>query len=147
MQRKEELIKAIDIELPWEFEDNNKDDDEDDENDKLSKIKKRTYYPRDIDDYINCLKKYDQIIGEYKQKNDPEGLIVLYGALIFPENCNVTDYIPTDNAKKYETTVKAYERDYPKAIALIQSAPAINFSLSRVEKDSEKKPRQKKNPR
>jgi hypothetical protein len=162
-QLKDDLERSTDRELPWEIEDYdiNEDKNNDDErkngveneyhnqwkNDEQSKIDKRNYYTRDIEEYIGWLKKYDQIIDEYKHKNNVEGLIVRYGALILPENCYVPDNIPTDSTKEYETTVRAYERAYAQAIALIQSAPAINFSLSRVQKDLKKKPCQNIKPR
>lgn len=103
------------------------------EADLLRKNQHIILYPRDIENYIVWLKKYDQIIDYLKKTKINDKLTIKNGAVIVPNGFRFVELVPNNTpADKFEGQRKAYKEAYEGAVKLIQSTPNLFFSPSRV---------------
>lgn len=95
----------------------------------------RSYYQRDIDDYIGWLKKYDEINDYLIKKEGSDKLTYNNGAVLLPNNFSFKELVPIDidsALKLFDKIKDAYKDAYIEAFKLIQATPNITFSPPRT---------------
>lgn len=86
-------------------------------------------YPRDINDYIGWLNKYDEVVNYLESLKDDELLQYDDGAVVLPNKFPFKKLVPIDTpADQFEGKKKAYIDAYKGAVKLIKTSPYITFS-------------------